>query len=107
MLPMKIGYARVSTDDQNLKLQIDALKKYGCEKIFEDKVSGSRTNREGLEKALNFIRPKDTFVIWKLDRLGRSVIDLIKIVISLQEKEIEFVSFRIQLIHQQEKCFSR
>ena len=91
---MKIGYARVSTEDQNLNLQIDALKKSGCKKIYKDKVSGSRTSREGLDKALNFMRPGDTLVIWKLDRLGRSVIDLINIVTSLQEKKIEFVSLQ-------------
>jgi len=91
---MKIGYARVSTDDQNFDLQIDALKKSGCKKIFKDKVSGSKSNRKGLENALKYIRSGDALVIWKLDRLGRSLIDLIKIVNSLKEKNIEFVALQ-------------
>ena len=75
-----IGYARVSTDDQNLNLQRDALKKAGCTKIFEDKLSGSKIDRAGLDKALNYARQKDVIVVWRLDRLSRSLKDLIEIV---------------------------
>ncbi len=68
---MLIGYARVSTIDQNLDLQLDALKNIGCEKLFEDKISGSTLNRPGLTKALEDLRKGGTIVVWKLDRLGR------------------------------------
>ena len=67
---MLIGYARVSTQDQNLDLQRDALKQAGCEKIYEDKESGAQAEREGLTRALDALRPGDTLVAWKLDRLG-------------------------------------
>ena len=67
---MLIGYARVSTQDQNLELQREALTKAGCKKIFEDKVSGTRANRPGLAKALEMLREGDTLIVWKLDRLG-------------------------------------
>jgi len=70
---MLIGYARVSTQDQNLDLQIEALKKAGCSKVIEDKISGSRAERPGLAKVLEILREGDTLVVWKLDRLGRSV----------------------------------
>lgn len=89
---MKIGYARVSTEDQNLDLQIDALKKAGCEKIFSDQMSGAKADRPGLLEALTFCREGDTFTIWKLDRLGRSVKQLVDFVNNLQEKKIEFIS---------------
>ena len=89
---MIIGYARVSTRDQNLDLQIDALNQAGCEKIFSDKTSGARTDREGLEKALDMLRKGDTFVVWKLDRLGRSVKQLVNMVESLHAKGVEFKS---------------
>lgn len=89
---MKVGYARVSTQDQNLDLQTDALKKAGCEKIFTDKVSGVKFHRQGLNQALDFLRQGDTLVVWKLDRLGRSTAELIKISASLQERKIELQS---------------
>lgn len=82
---MKIGYARVSTIDQNLDLQQDALEKAGCEKIFVDKVSGTVKDRPGLQEAKAFLRKGDTLVIWRLDRLGRSLRDLIDWVNHLDE----------------------
>jgi DNA invertase Pin-like site-specific DNA recombinase len=77
---MLIGYARVSTTDQNLALQKEALKKAGCERIYEDTISGTRAERPGLTKALEMLRSGDALVIWKLDRLGRSVKNLITLV---------------------------
>ena len=74
---MLIGYARVSTEDQHLHLQIDALKKAGCEKFFTDEMSGAKSERPGLNEALAFVRAGDTLVVWRLDRLGRSLKDLI------------------------------
>ena len=74
---MLIGYARVSTDDQNLDLQNDALQVAGCDRIFRDKASGVRANRPGLKRVLEDIRAGDTLVVWRLDRLGRSLKDLI------------------------------
>lgn len=85
---MLIGYARVSTSNQNLDLQIDALQKAGCEKIFQDQMSGSLINRPALDLLLKEIRKGDVLVIWKLDRLGRSFKDLINLVNSLLDKEI-------------------
>jgi DNA invertase Pin-like site-specific DNA recombinase len=89
---MLIGYARVSTQDQNLTLQTEALNNAGCSKIFEDKISGTRTVREGLSKALDQLREGDTLVVWKLDRLGRSVKDLITLVSDLNKQGINFKS---------------
>jgi DNA invertase Pin-like site-specific DNA recombinase len=78
---MKIGYARVSTDDQNLDLQMDALNKAGCEKIFTDHgVSGISVNRIGLSQAIAAVGAGDVLVVWKLDRLGRSLSFLIRVV---------------------------
>lgn len=91
---MNVGYARVSTQDQNLNLQMDDLKKAGCEKIFTDVVSGTKSERDGLEEALTFLREGDTFVVWKLDRLGRSLKHLIEIVTDLNDKKIGFRSLR-------------
>jgi DNA invertase Pin-like site-specific DNA recombinase len=68
--PLRIGYARVSTHDQNLEMQLDALKKTGCKRIFTDKLSGSQVERPGLREALSQLREADTLVVWKLDRLG-------------------------------------
>jgi len=72
-----IGYARVSTADQNLALQHDALLRAGCERTFDDQASGARTDRPGLAEALAYLRAGDTLVVWKLDRLGRSMSHLI------------------------------
>jgi DNA invertase Pin-like site-specific DNA recombinase len=89
---MLVGYARVSTLDQNLDLQIDALKKAGCKKIFEDKLGGSRAERPGLAKALEILREDDTLVVWKLDRLGRSVKNLVDLVADLHQQGVQFKS---------------
>jgi DNA invertase Pin-like site-specific DNA recombinase len=89
---MLIGYARVSTQDQNLELQIEALQKAGCKKIFEDRVSGSRAERPSLAKALEALREADTLVVWKLDRLGRSVKNLVDLVADLQKQGVHFKS---------------
>lgn len=85
---MKIGYARVSTGLQNLDLQLDSLKNHGCDKIFTDKISGTKSLRPGLTDALDFLRPGDSLVIWRLDRLGRTMKDLIDLVNTLNEREI-------------------
>lgn len=85
---MLIGYARVSTDDQNLDLQHDALKKVGCEKFYDDHMTGSKINRPGLEAAIDFARQGDIIVVWRLDRLSRSLKDLIEMVALLDEKGI-------------------
>lgn len=77
---MIIGYARVSTDDQHLDLQRDALQKAGCERLFEDQASGVKANRTGLGQLLMSLRAGDTVVIWRLDRLGRSLKDLIAMI---------------------------
>ena len=77
---MLIGYARVSTLEQNVALQIDALRQAGCEKIFEDKLSGVKAERPGLQAAFEYLRPADTLVVWRLDRLGRSLKHLIETV---------------------------
>lgn len=89
---MLIGYARVSTQDQNLDLQIQALTQAGCQKIFDDKISGSRAERPGLAKALEMLREGDTLVVWKLDRLGRSVKNLVDLVGDLYKRGIQFKS---------------
>jgi DNA invertase Pin-like site-specific DNA recombinase len=85
---MKLGYARVSTKDQHLELQIDALTKAGCEKIYQDIASGARTERPALNEMINNLRPGDVLVIWKLDRLGRSLNHLIGLVNDLMKKNI-------------------
>lgn len=83
---MLIGYARVSTDDQNLDLQQDALKKAGCERIYEDRLTGAKADRPGLKRTLEDARKGDTIVVWRLDRLSRSLKDLIEIVALLEAK---------------------
>ncbi len=89
---MLIGYARVSTQDQNLELQREALSKAGCKKVFEDKVSGTRADRPGLAKTLEMLREGDTLVVWKLDRLGRSVKQLVDLVGELHKHGVQFRS---------------
>jgi len=91
---MLIGYARVSTHDQNLNLQKDALKQAGCEKIFVDEVSGATTTRSGLGSAIEMLREGDTLVVWRLDRLGRSLKHLIELVGELEQKKIGFRSLQ-------------
>ena len=89
---MLLGYARVSTQDQNLDLQIEALTQAGCKRIFEDKISGSRAERPGFAKALDMMREGDTLVVWKLDRLGRSVKQLVDLVGALHKLGVQFKS---------------
>jgi DNA invertase Pin-like site-specific DNA recombinase len=89
---MFIGYARVSTLDQNLDLQIEALTKAGCKKIFEDKISGSHAERPGLADMMVILREGDTLVVWKLDRLGRSVKNLVDMVGGLHKQGVQFKS---------------
>jgi DNA invertase Pin-like site-specific DNA recombinase len=91
---MLVGYARVSTQDQNLDLQQDALDKAGCEKTFTEVVSGSQVERAGLNEALAHCREGDTLVVWKLDRLGRSLQHLIETVQELQKRGIGFKSLQ-------------
>lgn len=91
---MLIGYARVSTQEQILDLQLDALKLAGCEKIFTDKISGVKTERKGLLEALEFAREGDTVVVWRLDRLGRSLKDLIERVTELNSRGVGFKSIQ-------------
>ena len=85
---MRVGYARVSTADQNLDLQIDALEKDGCERIFTDKISGAKDSRPGLDELVAFVRPQDQVVVWKLDRLGRTMKHLVSLVNELHERDI-------------------
>src|SRR3954465_16084068 len=94
---MLIGYARVSTLDQTLALQQDGLTAAGCERISTDTVSGSVTDRPGLSQALLHLRPGDTLVVWRLDRLGRSLPHLIETVRQLQERGIGFRSLQEQI----------
>ncbi len=89
---MKIGYCRVSTDDQNPDMQLSALKKAGCRKIFTDKASGAHVKRPELEKCLKALNIDDTLIVWKLDRLGRSLHDLITLLDNLKVREVSFKS---------------
>src|SRR3982751_2824518 len=89
---MLIGYARVSTHDQTLDLQLDALKKAGCEKLYTDTASGAKAEREGLEEAINYAREGDVLVVWRLDRLGRSLRHLIETITLLNDRKIGFRS---------------
>jgi DNA invertase Pin-like site-specific DNA recombinase len=94
---MFIGYARVSTTDQTLALQRDALKRAGCERIFTDTASGSIADRHGLEDAISQLRPGDALVVWRLDRLGRSLRHLIETVTALDARGVGFKSLTEQI----------
>ncbi|CAG5075005.1 hypothetical protein DYBT9623_05540 [Dyadobacter sp. CECT 9623] len=89
---MRVGYARVSTQEQTLDSQTDALRQAGCERIYEDKISGVKANKPEFELMMGFLRKGDTIVIWKLDRLGRSTRGLIELVEDLGNKGIHLVS---------------
>ena len=89
---MLIGYARVSTGDQSLTLQIDALEEAGCERVFQDQVSGIVNTRPNLNQALDFARPGDTLIVWRLDRLSRSLRDLIETVTLLESRGVQLKS---------------
>jgi len=91
---MRIGYARVSTIEQNLDLQVDALKRAGCEKIIEDTASGKTESRTGLDRARELLREGDVLVVWRLDRLGRSLKHLIELIAELEQKKIGFQSLQ-------------
>src|SRR5262245_44925861 len=94
---MLIGYARVSTNDQTLDLQRDALQQAGCERLFTDTVSGTKAERPGLDEALKHLRSGDVFVVWRLDRLGRSLPHLIETVRLLNDRGIGFRSLSEQI----------
>ena len=94
---MHVGYARVSTQDQDLRLQYDALQQARCDKIYEDKASGVKASWEGLTLALETVREGDCLVVWKLDRLGRSVKDLVAIVCDLEQRCVHFKSLTDQI----------
>lgn len=89
---MMIGYARVSTDEQNPALQFDALRRAGCHRVFTDYVSGARTRRPALDEALADLRAGDVLVTWKLDRLGRSLSHLIALISGLEAEGVAFLS---------------
>jgi DNA invertase Pin-like site-specific DNA recombinase len=94
---MDVGYARVSTDDQDLSLQRDALTAAKCERIFTDTMSGAKAERPGLTEAIDYCRPGDTLVVWRLDRLGRSLTNLIELLNLLAERGIGFKSLSEQI----------
>ena len=89
---MLVGYARVSTQDQNPDLQLDALKKAGCEKVYIEKASGAQRDRPELKAAIDYMRAGDTLVVWKLDRLARSIKQLIETIDGLEQRDIGFKS---------------
>ena len=89
---MKYGYARVSTEDQNPAMQLAALKKAGCTKLFKDEVTGAHINRPALTRCLKILQPGDTLIVWKLDRLGRSLRDLIHMLDDFKRQGIKFKS---------------
>jgi DNA invertase Pin-like site-specific DNA recombinase len=91
---MKIGYARISTLDQNHDLQFDALTQAGCEKVFSDKVSGAKVDRPGLQEALAYLRKDDCLVVWRLDRLGRSLKHLIEVAEGLEKRGVGLASLQ-------------
>ena len=89
---MKIGYIRVSDDEQTEALQVDALKAAGCEAIYGDHgVSGAVTTRKGLDEVLGGLKAGDTFIVWKLDRLGRSTIHVLLLLDDLRQRQVDFV----------------
>src|SRR5579872_5482978 len=92
-----VGYARVSTDDQDLSLQLDALKAAGVVKIFRDTASGAKADRPGLAQALEYVRAGDTLVVWRLDRLGRSLTQLIELMTRLDDRGVGFRSLTEQI----------
>ena len=94
---MRIGYARISTSDQNPQLQLDALTQAGCERIFDEQASGAVRERPGLQNALDFMREGDTLVVWKLDRLARTLKQLIETVEELERRGIGFRSLTEQI----------
>lgn len=94
---MLVGYARISTDDQDMSLQRDALRAAGCERLFEDTISGAKAERPQLVEALDFCRAGDTLVVWRLDRLGRSLTNLIELMNTLAERGISFRSLTEQI----------
>ncbi len=94
---MRIGYARVSTEDQTLDLQLDALKADGCEAIYQEQASGKSAARAELENCLKAIRAGDSLVVWRLDRLGRNLADLVRIVNDLESRGVGFVSLTEQI----------
>lgn len=94
---MLIGYARVSTDDQDLALQLDALQSAHCDRIYKDSASGAKTDRPGLMQAIDHLREGDTLVVWRLDRLGRSLNQLIEIVTDLDQRRVGFRSLTEQI----------
>ena len=91
---MKIGYARVSTVEQNLDLQIDALKKAGCEKIITDEISGAKSERNGLQELMTMLRKGDEIIVWRLDRLGRSLKHLIELINHFNDVGVTFTSLQ-------------
>ncbi len=91
---MKIGYARAGPLDQNSELQLDALKNAGCEKIFQDKISCAKADRPGLTEALAYVRTGDSLVVWRLDRLGRSLKHLIEVVEEMEGRGVGFISLQ-------------
>lgn len=89
---MQVGYARVSTPDQSLAVQLEALQQHGCRKIFQEVASGTQAERSGLRAALDYMRPGDTLVVWRLDRLGRSLGQLLMLMNTLHQQQIGFQS---------------
>ena len=94
---MQIGYVRVSTQNQDLRLQYEALRQVPCDKIYKDKASGAKASRESLKLALDVLRKNDTLVVWKLNRLGRSMRDLVNIVSHLEQRGVNFKSLTDQI----------
>ena len=94
MPPLLVGYARVSTAEQRLDLQLDALRQAGCERVYTDRASGAKAERPGLAEALDYVREGDTLVVWRLDRFGRSLRDLVARVGELEERGVGFRSLQ-------------